>query len=48
MKKYLVTYTATVEVYANDSDEALDLGIADWEQNPDGTWEVLLTGEDGE
>lgn len=40
MPKYLVEYYASVEVEADNEDEALARGIADWEQHPDGSWEV--------
>jgi hypothetical protein len=41
MPKYLVEYYASVEVEADNADEALELGIADWESDPDGSWEVM-------
>jgi hypothetical protein len=40
MPKYLVEYYASVEVEAENEEQALELGIADWEQDPDGSWEV--------
>jgi hypothetical protein len=40
MPKYLVEYYASVEVEADDEDEALEIGIAEWEDMPDGSWDV--------
>lgn len=40
MTKYLVTYNVEIEVEADNEDEALEFGIADWEDMPDGIWQV--------
>lgn len=41
MPKYVVRYVADVEVDAENEDEALDYAVDEWEDNPDGHWEVI-------
>lgn len=40
MTKYLVTYNVEIEVEADNEDDALQIGISEWEDMPDGSWEV--------
>lgn len=40
MKTYIVNYTATYEVEAENEDEAIALAILEHEDMPDGDWEV--------
>jgi hypothetical protein len=46
MGKYLVRYTAYIEVEANSEDEVIGLAIEEWENNPDGHWDILGVEED--
>jgi len=41
MKKYRVDYTASYWVEAEDEDEAIELGIQEHFEMPDGDWEAV-------
>lgn len=45
MAKYLVTYYCEIEVEADNEDEAIEYGISDWMEAPDGSWDAKLIEE---
>jgi hypothetical protein len=45
MPRYLVTYYCEIEVEALDEDEAIEIGIQEWEDQPDGSWDATLIEE---
>jgi len=45
MKKYVVTYTVEIEVWADSEANAVHEGIRQWEKEPDGYWNAELVGE---
>ena len=48
MKTYQVNYQATYWVKANSEDEAVELGIEEHEEFPNGDWEAFIDPYDSD
>lgn len=48
MPRYVVRYIADIEIEADNEEEALGYAVDEWQDNPDGSWEVIGVYEEDE